>query len=231
MTNGFAELVPASGSVPAGCGVGLFPSWMDPARSQIDKERFFAQFLLAFDHIRSISLAFYHSLNTVFPHTPHHTVAENVVNRSRLEPASVQAGSAFSLSCTRPIQALQVRRPHRLQLKIYGAINNIKGFSDLPANAQSRIVWSAENTLRKCIESLGRCVRLCALDAEGDKIKLGSVVTDIHRSLLPSWTRSWLRPPLCLSPSAISSGARSCSVIWAQIISMGSTGNIRSAAI
>ena len=34
LTNGFAELVPASGSVPAGCGVGLFPSWMGPVFSQ-----------------------------------------------------------------------------------------------------------------------------------------------------------------------------------------------------
>ena len=31
---GFAELVPASGSVPAGCGVGLFSSWMGPVCSQ-----------------------------------------------------------------------------------------------------------------------------------------------------------------------------------------------------
>ena len=34
MTNGFAELVPASGSVPAGCGVWLFSSWMVPVCSQ-----------------------------------------------------------------------------------------------------------------------------------------------------------------------------------------------------
>ena len=34
MTNGFAELVPASGSVPAGCGVGHFPSWMGGICSQ-----------------------------------------------------------------------------------------------------------------------------------------------------------------------------------------------------
>ena len=30
-----AEMVPASSSVPAGCGVALYPSWMKPARSQI----------------------------------------------------------------------------------------------------------------------------------------------------------------------------------------------------
>ena len=35
MTNGFAELVPASGSVPAGCGVGLLSSWMGGICSQI----------------------------------------------------------------------------------------------------------------------------------------------------------------------------------------------------
>ena len=35
LTNGFAELVPASGSVPAGCGVGLFPSWMGGVCSQM----------------------------------------------------------------------------------------------------------------------------------------------------------------------------------------------------
>ena len=34
LTSGFAELVPASGSVPAGCGVGLFPSWMGGICSQ-----------------------------------------------------------------------------------------------------------------------------------------------------------------------------------------------------
>ena len=34
LTNGFAEMVPASGSVPAGCEVGLFSSWMGPVFSQ-----------------------------------------------------------------------------------------------------------------------------------------------------------------------------------------------------
>ena len=34
LTNGFAELVPASGSVPAGCGVELFHSWMGGVCSQ-----------------------------------------------------------------------------------------------------------------------------------------------------------------------------------------------------
>ena len=34
LTNGFAELVPASGSVPAGCGIGPFPSWMGGICSQ-----------------------------------------------------------------------------------------------------------------------------------------------------------------------------------------------------
>ena len=37
LTNDFTELVPASGSVPAGCGVGLFPSWMGGIRSQITR--------------------------------------------------------------------------------------------------------------------------------------------------------------------------------------------------
>ena len=35
LTIGFAEMVPASGSVPAGCGIATFPSWMRPARSQM----------------------------------------------------------------------------------------------------------------------------------------------------------------------------------------------------
>ena len=35
MTNDFAEMVPDSGSVPAGCGVWLFSSWMVPVCSQI----------------------------------------------------------------------------------------------------------------------------------------------------------------------------------------------------
>ena len=35
LTNNFAELVPASGSVPAGCGIGLFPSWMGGICSQM----------------------------------------------------------------------------------------------------------------------------------------------------------------------------------------------------
>ena len=34
MTNDFAKMVPASGSVPAGCGVAVLSSWMAPARSQ-----------------------------------------------------------------------------------------------------------------------------------------------------------------------------------------------------
>ena len=34
LTNGFAEMVPASGSVPAGCGIGPFPSWMGGICSQ-----------------------------------------------------------------------------------------------------------------------------------------------------------------------------------------------------
>ena len=34
LTNVFAELVPASGSVPVGCGGGLFPSWMGGISSQ-----------------------------------------------------------------------------------------------------------------------------------------------------------------------------------------------------
>ena len=35
LTNGFAELIPASGSVPAGCGVAVLSSWMGPTGSQI----------------------------------------------------------------------------------------------------------------------------------------------------------------------------------------------------
>ena len=34
MTNDFAEMVPASGSVPTGCGVAVLSSWMAPARTQ-----------------------------------------------------------------------------------------------------------------------------------------------------------------------------------------------------
>ena len=34
LTSDFAEMLPASGSVPAGCGVGLFPSWMGGICSQ-----------------------------------------------------------------------------------------------------------------------------------------------------------------------------------------------------
>ena len=37
LTSGFAKLVPASGSVPAGCGVGPFPSWMGGVCSQIQR--------------------------------------------------------------------------------------------------------------------------------------------------------------------------------------------------
>ena len=44
LTNGFAELVPASGSVPAGCGGGLFPSWMGGIRSQITRAANYATF-------------------------------------------------------------------------------------------------------------------------------------------------------------------------------------------
>ena len=35
LTSAPAKDVPASGSVPAGCGILVFPSWMMPARSQI----------------------------------------------------------------------------------------------------------------------------------------------------------------------------------------------------
>ena len=44
LTNDFTELVPASGSVPAGCGVGLFPSWMGGIRSQITRAANYATF-------------------------------------------------------------------------------------------------------------------------------------------------------------------------------------------
>ena len=36
LTSGISKIIPASGSVPAGCGLRLFPSWMRPARSQRD---------------------------------------------------------------------------------------------------------------------------------------------------------------------------------------------------
>ena len=42
LTSGFAEMVPASGSVPAGCGVGLFSSWMGPVCSQMWRPTNFA---------------------------------------------------------------------------------------------------------------------------------------------------------------------------------------------
>lgn len=44
LTNGFAKMVPASGSVPAGCGGGLFPSWMGGIRSQITRAANYATF-------------------------------------------------------------------------------------------------------------------------------------------------------------------------------------------
>jgi len=34
LTTSFSKILPASGSVPAGCGVGLFSSWMGEVRSQ-----------------------------------------------------------------------------------------------------------------------------------------------------------------------------------------------------
>ncbi len=37
LTNGFSEKVPASASVPADCGVGLFPSWMGQVYSQTQR--------------------------------------------------------------------------------------------------------------------------------------------------------------------------------------------------
>ena len=44
LTSGFAEMVPASGSVPAGCGVGHFPSWMGPVCSQMRYTRLWNYF-------------------------------------------------------------------------------------------------------------------------------------------------------------------------------------------
>ncbi len=44
LTNGFAEIVPASGGVPAVCEVGLFPSWMGGIRSQITRAANYATF-------------------------------------------------------------------------------------------------------------------------------------------------------------------------------------------
>ena len=48
-------------------------------QSQIGKERFFELFPLDFGSFRSIPIAFCHSLNMLFPYTPHRTVAEAVV--------------------------------------------------------------------------------------------------------------------------------------------------------
>lgn len=47
--------------------------------SQIGTERFFELFPLNFGSFRSVPIAFCHSLNVLFPYTPHHTVAEAVV--------------------------------------------------------------------------------------------------------------------------------------------------------
>ena len=44
LTNGFAEIVPASDGVPAVCEVGLFPSWMGGIRSQITRAANYATF-------------------------------------------------------------------------------------------------------------------------------------------------------------------------------------------
>lgn len=52
----------------------LAASW-----SQIGTERFFELFPLNFGSFRSVPIAFCHSLNVLFPYTPHHTVAEAVV--------------------------------------------------------------------------------------------------------------------------------------------------------
>ena len=48
LTTGFAKLVPTSGSVPAGCEVGSFPSWMGGICSQTYREHFFSSFLAVF---------------------------------------------------------------------------------------------------------------------------------------------------------------------------------------
>lgn len=50
-----------------------------PRHSQIGTERFFELFPLNFGSFRSVPIAFCHSLNVLFPYTPHHTVAEAVV--------------------------------------------------------------------------------------------------------------------------------------------------------
>ena len=44
LTTGFAKLVPTSGSVPAGCEVGSFPSWMGGICSQITRAANYATF-------------------------------------------------------------------------------------------------------------------------------------------------------------------------------------------
>ena len=56
LTSGISKMVPASGSVPAGCGVGLFPSWMGGICSQTVELNFLWLFLIGFNPFRYISL-------------------------------------------------------------------------------------------------------------------------------------------------------------------------------
>lgn len=60
-------------------GFRLAMSRIPPRHFQIGTERFFELFPLNFGSFRSVPIAFCHSLNVLFPYTPHHTVAEAVV--------------------------------------------------------------------------------------------------------------------------------------------------------
>ena len=78
---------PARGKTPSALASQSFPGfWKSAARtpasrSQIGTERFFELFPLNFGSFRSVPLAFCHSLNVLFPYTPHHTVAAAVVKK------------------------------------------------------------------------------------------------------------------------------------------------------
>ena len=79
------DQLPAWGKTPSALASQSFPGfWKSAARtpasrSQIGTERFFELFPLNFGSFRSVPIAFCHSLNVLFPYTPHHTVAEAVV--------------------------------------------------------------------------------------------------------------------------------------------------------
>ena len=122
LTSGFAELVPASGSVPAGCGVGLFSSWMGPVCSQSRRatncatpgyevvgwpgrilpnrfRKIFCMFSFDLRRFRSIPFTFRHPLEVLFPYVPRHSVAETVVrNVSHLFPTACPPAQRGSVS-------------------------------------------------------------------------------------------------------------------------------------